>query len=107
MKSKNGSAWSVSASGGTPSTSDHKQPLQPSVGEDSQATVNEADPERKSVMQSKPPAEQKPAAGMLERSLQARIGRQLRAIFADVADEPVPKRFSKLLEELAAREKQR
>jgi hypothetical protein len=45
--------------------------------------------------------------GMLDRSLQAQLGRQLRAIFTDVANEPVPKRFIALLEELAAREKGR
>ena len=36
-------------------------------------------------------------AGMLDRSLQAQIGRQLRAIFSDVAEEPVPERFVELL----------
>jgi hypothetical protein len=45
--------------------------------------------------------------GMLDRSLQAQLGRQLRAIFSDVAQEPVPDRFVKLLEALEAREKRR
>jgi hypothetical protein len=45
--------------------------------------------------------------GMLDRSLQAQLGRQLRAIFSDVAQEPVPERFIKLLEALEAREKRR
>ena len=45
--------------------------------------------------------------GMLDRSLQAQLGRQLRAIFSDVAEEPVPERFVKLLEALEAREKRR
>ena len=45
--------------------------------------------------------------GMLDRSLQAQLGRQLRAIFSDVAQEPVPERFVKLLEALEAREKPR
>ena len=45
--------------------------------------------------------------GMLDRSLQAQLGRQLRAIFSDVAQEPVPDRFIKLLEALEAREKRR
>ena len=45
--------------------------------------------------------------GMLDRSLQAQLGRQLRAIFSDVAQEPVPERFVKLLEALEAREKRR
>lgn len=45
--------------------------------------------------------------GMLDRSLQAQLGRQLRAIFSDVAQEPVPERFIKLLEALEGREKRR
>jgi hypothetical protein len=43
--------------------------------------------------------------GMLERTLQAQLGRQLRSIYADIASEPVPERFIKLLQELEAREK--
>ena len=57
---------------------------------------------------------QKPAAlydfppkGILDRSLQAQLGRQLRAIFSDVAEEPVPDRFVQLLDALEAREKGR
>jgi hypothetical protein len=49
----------------------------------------------------------RPSPGMIDRSLQAQIGRQLRAIFADVAEEPVPDRFIKLLEALEAREERR
>ena len=45
--------------------------------------------------------------GMLDRSLQAKLGSQLRAIYSDVASEPVPERFIRLLEELEAREKRR
>jgi hypothetical protein len=48
-----------------------------------------------------------PSRGMLDRSLQAQLGRQLRAIFSDVAEEPVPERFVKLLEALEAKEKRR
>ena len=43
--------------------------------------------------------------GMLDRSQQAQLGNLLRAIFSDVAEEPVPERFVKLLEALEAREK--
>jgi anti-sigma factor NepR-like protein len=49
----------------------------------------------------------KPSRGMLDRSLQAQLGRQLRSIFSDIASEPVPERFVKLLEELEAKEKRR
>ena len=58
------------------------------------------DPPRSSDLYSAPGA-------MLDRSLQAQLGRQLRAIFSDVAQEPVPERFIKLLEALEAREKRR
>ena len=59
-----------------------------------------ADPPRPSDLYGAP-------RGMLDRSLQAQLGRQLRAIFSDVAQEPVPERFIKLLEALEAREKRR
>lgn len=44
--------------------------------------------------------------GMLDRSVQCQIGRMLRDVFADVAEDPVPDRFVKLLEALEAKEKQ-
>ena len=48
-----------------------------------------------------------PPQGMIDRSLQAQLGRQLRAIFEGIEEEPVPERFVRLLEALEAREKQR
>lgn len=45
--------------------------------------------------------------GLLDRSVQAQIGRMLREIFSDVAEEPVPERFIKLLGALEAEEKRR
>jgi hypothetical protein len=36
----------------------------------------------------------------LEADLQSHIGRQLRAVYDEVARQPVPERFLKLLEEL-------
>lgn len=45
--------------------------------------------------------------GMLDRTVQAQIGRLLRDVFADVAAEPVPERFVTLLAELETREKPR
>jgi hypothetical protein len=41
---------------------------------------------------------------MLDRTVQAQIGRMLRDIFADVAAEPVPERFVELLAALDAKE---
>jgi hypothetical protein len=51
------------------------------------------------------PTDQTPA--MLDRTVQAQIGRLLRDVFADVADEPVPDRFVTLLAQLEAKEKPR
>jgi hypothetical protein len=44
---------------------------------------------------------------VLDRTIQAQIGRLLRDVFADVAAEPVPRRFITLLAELEAKEKPR
>ncbi|MCW3477146.1 NepR family anti-sigma factor [Limobrevibacterium gyesilva] len=41
-----------------------------------------------------------PQGAVLDSSLQAHIGRQLRALYAEIADQPVPDRFVKLLDEL-------
>ena len=53
------------------------------------------------------PLREPTGSGMLDRSLQAKLGSQLRAIYSDVASEPVPERFIRLLAELEAREKRR
>jgi hypothetical protein len=60
-----------------------------------------------------PPMERPPPAptsrrsqGLLDRSVQGQIGRMLRDLFADVAEEPVPARFIRLLEALECKEKQ-
>jgi hypothetical protein len=44
---------------------------------------------------------------MLDRTVQAQIGRMLRESFAGVAGEPVPERFVALLAELEAKEASR
>jgi hypothetical protein len=107
MTSKIGSSWS--ASGSAPSASGQGKPPHATLSEkDRQVTCDEAHSGHKERgVPSEPNSEQKSTAGMLERSLQAQLGRQLRSIFADVAKEPVPERFIKLLEELEAREKRR
>jgi hypothetical protein len=51
------------------------------------------------------PAESTKRRGMLDRTQQAQLGNLLRAIFSDVAEEPVPDRFVQLLEALEARER--
>jgi Anti-sigma factor NepR len=71
-------------------------------------TTDQSAPERPPTMDSQRPThDRKPPRGMLDRSLQAQLGRQLRSIYSDIASEPVPERFVKLLEELEAREKHR
>jgi Anti-sigma factor NepR len=58
-----------------------------------------------------PPAREQPrllrqtkSQGLLDRSVQAQIGRMLRDVFSDLAEEPVPDRFVRLLEALEAQE---
>jgi len=67
---------------------------------------NDAQMENRPDMQ-RPSGHDSQAAGMIDRSLQAQLGRQLRAIFEGIEEEPVPERFVRLLEALEAREKQR
>ena len=62
----------------------------------------------------RPPAFEQPrlsrrttAQGLLDRSVQAQIGRMLRDVFSGLAEEPVPDRFVRLLEALEAQEKLR
>jgi len=114
MTSKNGSSWSdageasaTNQKGLARSTLAEEKPVKPVKD----AADNCAATEHKAGMKPQPPAkapqEQAPRQGMIERSLQAQLGRQLQVIFSDVAEEPVPDRFVKLLEELEAREKRR
>lgn len=66
--------------------------------------------EPSSQMPSQPPPRrptQDGVGGMLDRTVQAQIGRLLRDVFADVAAEPVPQRFIKLLAALDAKERRR
>jgi Anti-sigma factor NepR len=67
---------------------------------------SDAEMENRPDMQ-RPPRHDSQATGMIDRSLQAQLGRQLRAIFEGIEEEPVPERFVRLLEALEAREKQR
>jgi hypothetical protein len=45
-----------------------------------------------------------PNHGRMETDLQDHIGRQLRAVYNEVLDEPIPDRFRQLLAGLAGRE---
>jgi len=69
---------------------------------------------RDDVVRANPPACEPPrltrqatVQGLLDRSVQAQIGRMLRDVFSDLAEEPVPDRFTRLLEALEAQEKLR
>lgn len=57
------------------------------------------------IVKSAPTGQGRPN-GRLDRSIQVQIGRLLRDVFADVAEEPVPERFVMLLEALQAKEQQ-
>ena len=93
----------------------NEQPKKPRQSKKSRQAMSESKPlvahnkndrEREATMEPPRPSDLYNAPqGMLDRSLQAQLGRQLRAIFSDVAQEPVPERFIKLLEALEAREK--
>jgi hypothetical protein len=48
----------------------------------------------------------KPARKTSDPTVQAAIGRKLRALYDEVANEPVPDRFSELLKKLADQENQ-
>ena len=48
----------------------------------------------------------KPARKASDPTVQAAIGRKLRALYDEVANEPVPDRFSELLKKLAEQENQ-
>jgi hypothetical protein len=110
MAEKDGSAR-LSAPAAAAETSQNEQPKQsrqPMSENKPYLAHNKNDREREASMESSRPSDLYNAPrGMLDRSLQAQLGRQLRAIFSDVAQEPVPERFVKLLEALEAREKRR
>jgi hypothetical protein len=69
--------------------------------------VHNADAAQPATMQRAPSSPYSASSrGMFERTLQAQIGRMLRDVFSDVAEEPVPQRFITLLEALEIKEKQ-
>lgn len=50
------------------------------------------------------PARETMSQGLLDRYVQAQIGRMLREVFSDLAEEPIPERFVRWLEALEAQE---
>jgi hypothetical protein len=107
MAEKNGSTR-LSAPAAETATSQSGRSQQPISENKPYVANNKTDREREASMDPTRPSDPYAAPrGMLDRSLQAQLGRQLRAIFSDVAQEPVPERFVKLLEALEAREKRR
>jgi hypothetical protein len=69
--------------------------------------VHSAEASRSPPPMERPPPVSRPkkTRGMIDRSAQAQIGRMLRDGFSDIAQEPVPPRFVRLLEALEAKEK--
>ena len=106
-----GSGWqspATSQSGEGPGERDECAQSQQDAHQDQEGKRLQSAPERQSAMDTQRPShDRKAPRGMLDRSLQAQLGRQLRSIFSDIAGEPVPERFVKLLEELEAKEKRR
>jgi hypothetical protein len=69
---------------------------------------NEDTLDGQSDMQTAQPSEDpRRAVGILDRSLQERIGAILRDSFADIERDPLPERLTKLMEALRAEEKRR
>jgi hypothetical protein len=64
-------------------------------------------PEGKARMSRRQADARRASEGMIDRSLQAQLGRQLRAIYSGVEEEAVPERFIILLEALERKEKRR
>ena len=62
---------------------------------------------REASTRSGPPSQRAKRTVMLDRSLQERIGAILRESFADIEQEPLPDRLSKLMEALHREEKRR
>jgi Anti-sigma factor NepR len=110
MAEKDGSTQlSAPAAAAETSQNEQSQQSRQSMSEDKPYLANSKDDrEREASMEPTRPSDlYNVPRGMIDRSLQAQLGRQLRAIFSDVAQEPVPERFIKLLEALEAREKRR
>ena len=104
MPQKNGSPPRLTASAEAAAQADHAE-ARPSARTSSQDETTFMHNRRQAQDQLLAPEAERTPRGMLDRSLQAQLGRQLRAIYSDVADEPVPDRFVKLLEELETKEK--
>jgi hypothetical protein len=109
MAGKNGSTQHTAPMAVEETSGGQSRPSQQPLSEDKHHPAHrQDDPEQQSTMQSRPTSQDHMTPrGMLDRSLQAQLGRQLRAIFADIASEPVPERFIKLLEALEAKEERR
>src|SRR5262245_45493263 len=62
---------------------------------------------QKDIQRDRTVRRQRDAVGMLDRSLQQRIGEILRESFSDIEQEPLPERLNKLVQALRARETRR
>ncbi|HJU33005.1 MAG TPA: NepR family anti-sigma factor [Hyphomicrobiaceae bacterium] len=109
MAEKDGSArWSATAEAGEKTEAEHRQKSRKSMKENKPYLAHsKSDWERQADTRSRPSDVCGTPRGLLDRSLQAQLGRQLRAIFSDVEQEPIPDRFIRLLEALEKREKGR
>ena len=74
-----------------------------SLGAEGEGTPSAQLPPDLNLARTPRPAEPRDAAAGLAREARARIGRNLRLLYAEVLDQPLPERFDTLLAELAAR----
>lgn len=80
---------------------------QPVMIEKDVKAARKGGPEGKARMSRRQSDARRANDGMIDRSLQAQLGRQLRAIYSGVEEEAVPERFVILLEALERKEKRR
>jgi hypothetical protein len=108
MAEKDGPRLSARAETGENVKAEHRQKSRKPMNENKPYLAHsKSDWEREEVTRSQPSDICGTPRGLLDRSLQAQLGRQLRAIFSDVEQEPIPDRFIRLLEALEKREKSR
>jgi hypothetical protein len=96
-----GGVTDVEAPGPTPA-----QPRRSAIASEPRLHLVRSDGDGETSMRSRPARPAK-GTGMLDRSLQERIGAILRESFADIEEEPLPERLSNLIEALHREEKRR
>lgn len=79
----------------------------PEADVEAQVTTDNADEPAASAEERPDTSGEGAGRRLLDRQMQAALGRQLRAMYDDIASEPVPTRFLELLDALESKEKDR